>query len=167
MANKNTQRNDTMTITFKPLTVPTLGFSDEVEKLLKRKSAAAAEEMSELISDIAEREGWWPDIAEVTLQRGGVQASGPRVGDWFDPAGYEQVASVQGTGESDPGTYLLMHNHSTHYLLAVKPAEGRGGPADSAQLVRLMRTFDYLQRDWSEAYKDGLRSLMLSATSEE
>ena len=158
---KAKRQQDTMTITFKPLTVPTFEYSEALQEMLEDGSGKPQLELAdELISEIAEREGWWPEIESVVLHNGGSEM---KLGSWFDPAGYEQVASIDGAGESDPSTFIVLHNNSTHYLVVLKPCEGRGGKTNK---VRLMKSLRYDERNWRVSYSDALQAAATMAAQE-
>ncbi len=79
-------------------------------------------------------------------------------GDLFDPSGYEVVA-VARYAES-LGEVLVMHNNSTHILLAIRPYDG--------ELAQLERSWSYAEpgaMPFKERYRYALSQMIGLAVS--
>lgn len=80
------------------------------------------------------------------------EAAGPQLGKFFDMVGYDTMALVQSVTD-DYVRFVVMHNQSTHVLLAEVHAasEPSDGMADPGKLLATYRYDD--ANDWRVAYR--------------
>lgn len=90
-------------------------------------------------------------------------SGGPKTGDRFDYSGYELMARIA-YGEGD-GYVLVMHNNSSHVLVAVAGHDESVDARDSMQYAVLVASFPYFmeEEDWKVAYRYALMMAMKEA----